>query len=486
MVLMPFIFILTKKSLRSGGCPIRTFGEVNMSTLLIQGGTVVTASDVQDADVYIDGEKIHTIGKNLKIPADRVIDAKGCYLIPGGIDAHTHMELPFMGTSSSDTFESGTLAGLHGGTTTIIDFAIQTQGDTLGSAFSHWMEKAQGKAIGDYAFHVAVTDFNEKTRQEIGELTKNKGVTSYKIFMAYKGALMMDDSQIIRLMDEVKKFGGIVTTHAENGDLVDFLIDQNRAQGNLTPKYHALSRPPLAEAEASGRIMDIAYQGGHPLYIVHMTCEEALNRVRANLARNQKVYVETCVQYLLLDDSVYEEKNFGGAKYVMSPPIRKKRDQEALWNGIRQNLIEVVATDHCPFCMDQKKMGESDFSKIPNGGPGIENRMELMFSEGVLKNRISLNQFVEVTSTAPAKIFGLFPRKGTIAVGADADIVIFDPAMKHVISAKTHHMNCDYSLYEGWKVTGQCRTTILRGTVAVDQGKAYVGKGFGKYISRGK
>lgn len=457
-----------------------------MKTLLIKNGTVVTASDIQVADVYIEGEKVHTIGKDLKLSADKTIDAKGCFLFPGGIDAHTHMELPFMGTHSSDDFESGTLAGLHGGTTTIIDFAFQSHGQSLESGLNQWHEKAGGKAVGDYAFHIAVTDFNENTKKEIKSLVEDKGVTSFKTFMAYKGAIMVDDRQIMGLMNEVKKHGAMVTTHAENGDLADMLVQENRAKGNTAPKFHALSRPPIVEAEATGRVMDLAYEGGHPLYIVHMTCEEALNRVRQAMMRNQRVHVETCVQYLLLDDSVYLEENFGGAKYVMSPPIRKKKDQEALWAAINQNIVEVVATDHCPFCMDQKRRGIDDFSKIPNGGPAIENRMELMFSEGVVRGRINLNKFVEVTSTAPAKIFGLFPKKGTIAVGGDADIVIFDPNVEHTLSAKTHHMNCDYSLFEGWQVKGKCRTTILRGSVAIDQGKALVGKGFGKYIPRAK
>jgi dihydropyrimidinase len=455
-------------------------------SLLIKNGTVVTAADVSRADVYVEGEKVVEIAAKIDRAASRVIDAKGCYLFPGGIDAHTHMELPFMGTQASDTFESGTLAGLHGGTTTIIDFAIQTQGDTLQNALNKWHEKAGGKAVGDYAFHVAVTDFNETTRKEIQGLIEKQGVTSFKTFMAYKGALMVDDRQLIGVMGEVKKHGGLVTTHAENGDLADTLIAQNRAAGNLAPKFHALSRPPVCEAEATGRACDLAHQGDSRLYIVHLTCEEALKRVRLAMQRGQKVHVETCVQYLLLDDSVYEEPDFGGSKYVMSPPIRKKKDQEALWKGITQNVVEVVATDHCPFCMDQKKMGISDFSKIPNGAPGVENRMELMFSEGVLKRGMPLTKFVDVTATAPARIFGLLPRKGTIAVGADADIVVFDPAAKHVISARTHHMNCDYSAYEGWQVTGKCRQTILRGTVAIDEGKALVGKGFGKYLPRAK
>jgi dihydropyrimidinase len=453
-------------------------------TLAIKNGTVVTASEIMEADVWVEGEKITAIGRNLPLKADRVVDAKGCYVFPGGIDAHTHMELPFMGTEASDDFETGTLAGLYGGTTTIIDFAMQTQGDSLNSALSKWHEKARGKAVGDYAFHVAVTDFNENSKKEIEDLIFKQGVTSFKTFMAYKGALMIDDRQLVGLMREVKKHGGLVTTHAENGDLADMLISQHRAKGKLAPGYHALSRPPIVEAEATGRVADIAFEGGHPLYIVHMTCEEALNRVRMATMRNQKIHVETCIQYLLLDDSVYWADDFSGAKYVMSPPLRKKKDQEALWAAMRQNLVEVVATDHCPFCMSQKEMGKNDFSKIPNGAPGIENRMELLFSEGVVKGRISLNKFVEVTSTNPARIFGLAPRKGSIAIGADADIVVFDPTARHTISAKTHHMRCDYNAYEGFEVTGKVRTTILRGTVAIDEGQAKIKRGFGQYLAR--
>jgi len=286
------------------------------------------------------------------------------------------------------------------------------------------------------------------------------------------------------LFDELKKHGGLLTTHAENGDLADVLVAKNRTEGNLSPRFHALSRPPICEAEATGRVIDLAHQGGHPLYVVHLTCKDALDRVRAATSRNQKIHVETCVQYLLLDDSLYDGPDFEGAKWVMSPPLRKKADQEALWQGINQNLVHTVATDHCPFCLPQKSMGRADFSKIPNGAPGIEHRMELMYSEGVEKGRISLNKFVELTSTAPAKIFGLFPRKGSIAVGSDADMVVFDPNARHAISAKTHHMRVDYSAYEGWQVKGKCRATILRGTVAVEDGKVNVPKGFGKYLPR--
>ncbi len=455
-----------------------------MHRVLIQHGTIVTATDKFEADVYIEDEQVQAIGKNLSYDADEVIDAKGCYLFPGGIDPHTHMDLPFMGTFSSDDFETGTLAGLHGGTTTIIDFAIQTQGKSLQSALDEWHQKADGKAVGDYAFHMGVTDFNDNTRQEIKDVVEKHGVTSFKTFMAYKGAFMIDDRQMLGLMDEAGKYGGIVTAHAENGDMIDELTAKHKAQGNLAPKYHALSHPEIAEAEASGRFIDLAYKGNHPCYIVHMTCEGALNRVREATKRNQTVHVETCIQYLLLDDSLYDKPGFEGSKWVFSPPLRKPKDQEALWSGIDQNLVHTVGTDHCPFCMDQKRMGENDFSKIPNGAPGVEHRMELLYSEGVEKGRISLNKFVELTATAPAKIFGMFPKKGTIAVGSDADIVIFDPKKEHTISAKTHHHRCDYSAYEGWQVKGKVRSVFLRGHLVIDDGKALVEKGFGQYIAR--
>lgn len=455
-----------------------------MSSLLIRNGTVVTATDQYRADVFIQDEKVALIGEKLDESADRVIDAHGCFLFPGGIDAHTHMELPFMGTYASDTFESGTLAGLHGGTTSIIDFAIQKQGHSLESAIQEWHRKADGHAVGDYAFHCAVTDFNEKTRTEIPRIINEHGINSFKTFMAYKGALMVDDRQMFELMKELVTHGGIITTHAENGDMVDHLVQKFLSEGKTEPRYHVLSRPAICEAEASGRVIDLAQQAECPLYIVHMTCEESLARVRAATLRNQKVHAETCVQYLLLDESYYFKDGFEGSKVVMSPPLRKPKDQDALWAGIRQNLVQHVATDHCPFCMEQKEMGIDNFSKIPNGAPGVEHRVELMYSEGVHQGRISLNKFVEVTSTTAAKIFGLFPHKGTIAVGSDADIIVFDPQVKHTISAETHHMNVDYSAYEGWEVQGKTRTTILRGTVAIDEGKAEVGEGFGKYLSR--
>lgn len=453
--------------------------------LLITNGRIITASEDYIADILIEDEEILAIGKNLHHPADEIIDASGMLIFPGGIDPHVHLDMPFMGTYSSDNYETGTLAALHGGTTMVIDFVLQTQGKSLRHALEQWQSRSNGNCYGDYSFHMAVTDFNEETRKEIAEMVNLEGITSFKTFMAYKGALMIDDRQMVGLMQEVKACGGMVTVHATNGDMIDFLIAKHRAEGNLSPLYHYLSQPEITEAEATGRFADMAGYTGVPAYVVHMTCEGALNHIRDIAKRNQKVFAETCIQYLILDASLYEN-DFEGAKWVMSPPLRQKKDQDSLWAGINQGTVQVVATDHCPFKWAQKKMGEKDFSKIPNGHPAIENRMELLFSEGVVKGKISLNKFVEVTSTNAAKIFGMFPRKGCIAVGSDADLVIFDPNKQHTISAKTHHMNVDYSAYEGWPVTGKCKTTILRGQVAVDGGKVKVHKGYGQFIKRNK
>jgi dihydropyrimidinase len=390
-----------------------------------------------------------------------------------------------MGTYSSDTYETGTRAALYGGTTTVIDFVLQKQGDSLQSALDEWRGRANGNTLGDYSFHMAVTDFNEHTKAEIKIMIEKEGITSFKTFMAYKGALMIDDRQMIGLMEEVKSHGGLINVHATNGDMIDFLVQKHKSEGNMSPLYHYLSQPEITEAEASSRFVDMASYTGCPGYIVHLTCEGALNAVRNATPRNQKVFVETCIQYLILDASLYEQ-NFEGAKWVMSPPLREKKDQETLWAGINQGLVQVVATDHCPFMWEQKLMGKDDFSKIPNGHPAIENRMELLFSEGVMKNKITLNKFVEVSSTNAAKIFGMFPHKGTIAVGSDADIVILDPNEKHQLSASTHHMNVDYSGYEGWNVTGKVKTVLLRGKVAVDNNKCFVEKGYGQFIKRNK
>lgn len=453
-------------------------------SVLIKNGHIVTASEDFKADMYVEGEKIVAIGKDLKYDAKKIIDASGKLVFPGGIDPHVHLDMPFMGTSSSDDYETGTRAALHGGTTMVIDFILQTQGDTLYNALRAWQKRSE-KAIGDYSYHMAVTDFNDNTAQEVIDMIEKEGITSFKTFMAYKGALMIDDGQMVQLMRTLKKHGGLITVHATNGDMIDSLISMHRKEGKLTPLYHYLSQPEITEAEASERFSDMLHYTGCPGYIVHMTCEGALNAVRRASTRNQKVFVETCSQYLMLDASLYE-KGFEGAKWVMSPPLREKKDQTALWSGINQGLVQVVGTDHCPFTWEQKKMGENDFSKIPNGHPAIEHRMEFMFSEGVAKGKISLSKFVEVTATNAAKIFGMYPRKGTLSIGADADIVVFDPTKKHTISVNTHHMNVDYSAYEGWEVTGKCETVLLRGQVAIENEKCLLTKGNGKFISRKK
>jgi len=454
-------------------------------SILIKNGRIITATDDYVADIFIEGETISAIGKNLNVTADEVIDASGKLVMPGGIDPHVHLDMPFMGTYSSDNYETGTRAALYGGTTTVIDFILQTQGKSLQSALQEWKGRSDNNAVGDYSFHMAVTDFNEETKKEIQHFIEVEGITSFKTFMAYKGALMIDDRQMVGLMQEVKKHGGLINVHATNGDMIDFLIAKHKSEGKLAPLYHYLSQPEVTEAEASSRFADMADYTGCPGYIVHLTCEGALNAVRFATRRNQHVFVETCIQYLILDASLYEQ-NFEGAKWVMSPPLREKKDQETLWAGLNQGLVNVVATDHCPFMWEQKLMGKDDFSKIPNGHPAIENRMELLFSEGVNKGRITLNKYVEVASTNAAKIFGMFPKKGTIAIGSDADIVLFDANEKHILSAKTHHMNVDYSGYEGWELTGKVKTVLLRGKVVIDNNECKVQKGYGQFVKRNK
>jgi dihydropyrimidinase len=454
-------------------------------SLLIKNGRIITASDDYVADIFTEGETVRAIGRNLKIVADKEIDAAGKLVFPGGIDPHVHLDMPFMGTYSSDNYETGTRAALFGGTTMVIDFILQKQGSPLRSALAEWKKRSDNNCVGDYSFHMAVTDFNDVTKREIRDFIETEGISSFKTFMAYKGALMIDDRQMIGLMEEVKKCGGLINVHATNGDMIDYLIAKHRGEGKLSPLYHYLSQPEITEAEAAERFTDMSFYTGCPGYIVHLTCEGALNAVRNATKRNQKVFVETCIQYLILDASLYE-KDFEGAKWVMSPPLREKKDQETLWAGINQGLVQVVATDHCPFKWEQKLLGKNDFARIPNGHPAIENRMELLYSEGVDKGKITLNKYAEVACTNPAKIFGMFPRKGTIAVGSDADIVIFDPNEKHTISAKTHHMNVDYSGYEGWEVTGKVKTVLLRGQVAIDNNQCLVKKGYGQFIKRNK
>ena len=451
---------------------------------LIRGGRVVTAVDDYRADILIEGETVSTIGAKLEMEADRVIDADGKLVIPGGIDPHTHMQLPFGGTEASDDFRTGTIAAAHGGTTTIIDFAVQYKGQALREGLDAWHAKAEGKAAIDYGFHLIVTDLED---ERVPELYKamDEGVTSFKLFMAYPGIFLADDATIFRAMSAAGSRGGLICMHAENGIVINEIIKRALAEGRTAPKYHALTRPTVAEAEGVHRAIAIAEMAESPVYIVHLSCTDALNQVREARDRGLPAFAETCPQYLFLSIDDYGE-GFEGAKYVMTPPLREKHNQAELWKGLRTDDLQVISTDHCPFCMkEQKELGRDDFSKIPNGAPGVEHRMSLIYDGGVVQNRVSLNRFVELTSTAAAKMFGLFPRKGTIAVGSDADIVIFDPERVQTISASTHHMNVDYSAYEGRKVQGTVETVLSRGRVVVE-GNEFKGKaGDGRFLKRG-
>jgi dihydropyrimidinase len=452
---------------------------------LIVNGTVATASDTFQADVGIEDSKITAIGKSLpSANAGRVLDAKGKLVLPGGIDVHTHLDMPFGGTTSADDFETGTRAAAFGGTTTIIDFAIQYKGQDLRTAFDAWMKKAEGRAVSDYAFHCIITDLPDARLEEMNQLVR-EGVTSFKLFMAYPGVFMLDDASIFKALRTTAKNGAMVCMHAENGGAIDVIVQQALAEGKTAPKYHALTRPTTLEAEAVARAVALAEIAGAPLYIVHLSCNDALEKVREARDRGLPVYAETCPQYLYLSLEDMDAPGFEGAKYVFTPPLREKWNQEKLWDGLKNDHLSVVSTDHCPFCFkEQKEMGRNDFTKIPNGGPGIEHRMSLIYSGGVAAGRFSVNRFVELTSTMPAKLFGLYPRKGTIAVGSDADLVIFDPARKHTISAGTHHMRVDYSMFEGTTVTGMPDAVLARGGVLVD-GDQFLGKaGSGRFLKR--
>ena len=457
-------------------------------SILIKNGRVITAVDDYRGDVFIEKETVSLIGKSLEMEADEVIDASGKYLFPGGLDPHTHLDMPFGGTVSADDFETGTLAAAHGGTTTLIDFAIQTKGHSTLEALDTWHAKAEGKTAIDYGFHMIVTDLDDKRIHEM-KMLADEGVTSYKLFMAYPGVLYVDDGTIYRAMRAAGENGTVVCMHAENGIVIDEIVKIALAEGKTEPKYHALTRPTRMEAEGVHRAIAIAEVAHVPVYIVHLSSSDALEQVM--LARNRGVhaFAETCPQYLFLDHSYYEQEGFEGAKYVMTPALREKWNQDELWKGIKFGNLQSISTDHCPFCFkDQKILGINDFSKIPNGGPGVENRMSLVFNGGVNSGRISLNKFVELTSTAAAKTFGLFPKKGTIAIDSDADIVIFDPQRKETISvnnACTHHMNVDYNAYEGFEVTGFTETVLSRGKVIIKDCE-YVGKkGDGQFLKRG-
>ena len=452
---------------------------------LITNGQIITATDKYKADIFIDGETITTIGAKLDIEADVTIDAAGKYVIPGGIDPHTHMELPFGGTTASDDFRTGTIAAANGGTTSIIDFAVQYKGESLIQGVDNWHKKAEGKCAIDYGFHLITTELEDKQIEEMYTVM-DEGVTSFKMFMAYPGVFLVDDATIFRAMSAAGERGGLICMHAENGIVINEIIKRALEKGHTAPKYHALTRPTVAEAEGVHRAIAIAEMAESPVYIVHLSCADALNQVRQARDRGIPAFAETCPQYLFLSIDNYDEPGFDGAKYVMTPPLREKSNQAELWKGLKMDDLQVISTDHCPFCMkEQKELGLGDFTKIPNGAPGVENRVPLIYNGGVVENRISLNRFVELTSTAAAKMFGLFPRKGTIAIGSDADIVIFDPDKEQTLSVKSHHMNVDYNAYEGKKIRGVVETVFSRGKIVVEKGQYKGRAGDGRFLKRG-
>ena len=452
--------------------------------ILIKTGRVVTAVDDYVADILIDGETVSMIGKTIDVEADRTIDAAGKLVIPGGIDPHTHMELPFGGTQSSDDFFTGTRAAAHGGTTTIIDFAVQYKGESMIKAVDNWHAKADGKCAIDYSFHLITTDFEDRHTEEMHTLM-DEGITSFKLFMAYPGVFLVDDATIFRAMSTAGECGGLICMHAENGIVINEIIKRALEQGRTAPKWHALTRPTIAEVEGVHRAIAIAEMAESPVYIVHLSSADALDKVREARDRGIPAFAETCPQYLFRNLGDYGD-GFEGAKYVFTPPLRAKENNAELWRGLKTDDLQVISTDHCPFCMkEQKELGRDDFSKIPNGAPGVENRMVLIYNGGVAENRISLNRFVELTSTAAAKMFGLFPRKGTIAVGSDADIVVLDPNAETVFGVDNEHMNVDYSTYEGWKCKGHVDTVIQRGNVVIENGEHKGKAGDGRFLKRG-
>jgi dihydropyrimidinase len=451
---------------------------------LIQGGTVVTATETVTADVLLDDEKVAAIGTGLAVEPDRTIDATGRYVMPGAVDVHTHMDLPFGGSFCSDDFGTGTRAAAFGGTTTIVDFALQSPGETLRAGLDTWHEKA-GKSHIDYGFHMIVREVNDQVLNEMDTLV-GEGVTSFKLFMAYPGVFMLDDAAIFQAMQRAADSGALIMMHAENGGPIDVLIRQYLAQGKTDPVNHGLTRPPVMEGEAVHRVFKMAELAGAPAYIVHLSSRDALNAVREARDRGVAAYAETCPQYLYLSIDDMARPGFEGAKFVCSPPLRTADHQEELWRGLVGDDLQVVSTDHAPFnYVGQKDLGKDDFSKIPNGLPSVEDRFTLLY-QGVLEGRIGLNRFVEIVATAPARMFGLYPRKGTIAPGFDADLVIFDPEHERTISAETHHMNVDYSCYEGRRVKGLPEVVLQRGEVLVDHG-AFLGKeGQGRFLPRSR
>ena len=456
---------------------------------LIKNGRIVTAADEYVADLLVDGEKIVLIGANLDASsADTVIDATGKYVLPGGVDVHTHLAMPWRGIETIDDFFTGQRSAAFGGTTTHVDFSVQAKGGTLHQAIADWSARAKDRAVIDYGFHVAITDLTDTVMAEIAELPKI-GVTSIKMFMAYKDSLQVDDLTLFKSMQVAAKSGVLSLVHAENGDAIEVLTAQAIADDNTAPIYHALTRPPELEAEATNRAIRLAQVAGDaPLFVVHCTCEGALEAVSAARARGQHTYAETCTQYLFFTKDALlgtPADEFGGSKYVCSPPLREKSDQAALWRGLRTGDITSLSTDHCPWhYKTQKVLGKESFAKIPNGVPGIEDRLYMLWDAGVCSGRITPSRFVELVATNPAKMFGLYPKKGTLAVGSDADIVIWDGDTKHVVSARTHHSAIDYNLFEGYSVCGKAEKVFVRGNLVVDGDELLVEPGSGQFVHR--
>ncbi|MEU9517827.1 dihydropyrimidinase [Streptomyces sp. NPDC048224] len=458
------------------------------SRTVIRGGLVVTASDEMHADVLVEDGRVAALAATgtpaaEAFTAERVMDARGKYVIPGGVDGHTHMEMPFGGTYAADTFETGTRAAAWGGTTTIVDFAIQSVGHSLREGLDAWHAKAEGNCAIDYGFHMIVSDVNQETLKEM-DLLVEEGVTSFKQFMAYPGVFYSDDGQILRAMQRAAGNGGLIMMHAENGIAIDVLVEQALARGETDPRFHGEVRKALLEAEATHRAIRLAQVAGAPLYVVHVSATEAVAELTRARDEGLPVFGETCPQYLFLSTDNLAEPGFEGAKYVCSTPLRPREHQAALWRGLRTNDLQVVSTDHCPFCFSgQKELGRGDFSKIPNGMPGVENRMDLLH-QAVVDGHISRRRWIEIACATPARMFGLYPKKGTIAPGADADIVVYDPHAEQVVSAETHHMNVDYSAYEGRRITGRVETVLSRGEPVVTE-REYTGrKGHGVYTPR--
>ncbi|WP_138494842.1 dihydropyrimidinase [Paenibacillus pinistramenti] len=456
-----------------------------MTKKLITNGVIVTAADTYTGDILIENGIITEIGLNLSAAGAEVIDAAGCYVFPGGVDPHTHLDMPFGGTVTVDDFESGTMAAAFGGTTTVIDFCLTTKGEPLSKAVEVWHGKSRDKAVIDYSFHLMVSELNDAVLEELPQIIESEGITSLKVFMAYKNTFQADDGTLYKTLQTAKQEGALVMVHAENGDVIEYLIEKALEAGQTDPIYHALTRPPELEGEATGRAIYLTELADSQLYVVHVTCAEAAWKIAEARKKGLRIYGETCPQYLVLDQSYLEKPDFEGAKYVWSPPLREAWNQEVLWSALASGGLQTLGSDQCSFDFKgQKELGRGDFSKIPNGGPIIEDRFTILYSEGVEKGRITLNQFVDIVSTTSAKLFGLFPQKGTIAVGSDADIVIFDPSVTRTLSAETHHMKVDYNPFEGMEVKGEPVSVLVRGEFVI-RDKAFAGTaGSGRYLRR--